>query len=183
MFSEEYQRWGWPEPSISIEGIHKHRPPRSSIVKTPALESGTHGFGPLPYALRLAPVPAPQQRMLYSPFAPPVRQSTHPPIHAYAPPPALTYPYLFSPHSLSPLPSSRSVPQPPSFPIPSVPGGYSASGEMGPPSPPMTERATATYECPSYQNVATLGISHQQSAAVGRSHRACIVSGVAENYT
>ena len=136
----------------------------------------------------------PQQRTPHTPLPssapPPVRQHTRPPAHTHAhtPAPAHTHTYSYSPpHPLSRLPSSGSVPPPLSFPTPSVPGGYSASGSVRPPPPPITERATTTYEYnvrgAGYQNVAAPGISHQQSAAVGRSHRACIISGVAANYT
>lgn len=136
----------------------------------------------------------PQQRAPHTPLpssAPPaVRQHTRPPAHTHAhtPAPALTLSYSYSPpHPLSPLPSSGSVPPPLSFPTPSVPGGYSAPGLVRPPSPPIMEWATTTYEYnvqgAGYQNVAAPGISHQRSAAVGRSHRACITSGVAANYT
>ena len=126
----------------------------------------------------------PQRRAPHTPLPssspPAVRQHTRPPAnaHAHAPAPALTHSYSSSPpHPLSPLPSSGPVSPPLSFPTPSVPGGYSASGLVRPPSPPMTERATTTYEYnvqgAGHQNVATPGISHQRSAAVGRSHRAC----------
>jgi len=119
----------------------------------------------------------------------PVRRDTRLP--APAPAPALTH--LYSPsyhHPPSHLPSSGSVPQPPSFPVPSVPGGYGApsnpSGLVPPPSRPMTERAMTTnahnVQVMGHRNVAAPGSSHQRSATVGRSHRACIIYGVPANY-
>ena len=136
----------------------------------------------------------PQQRAPHTPLpssAPPaVRQHTRPPAHTHthAPAPALTHSYSSSPpHTLSPLTPSGSVPPPLTFPTPSVLGGYGPSRLVRPPSPPMTEQATTTWEYnvqgTGYQNVAAPGISQQRSAAVGRGHRACIVSGVAANYT
>jgi len=101
--------------------------------------------------------------------APPVRRSTRP--HAPAPASALTQSY-----SSSPLHSSGTVPQPPSFPIPAVPGGYGVpshpSGLVPPPSLPMTERTTTSYAHNvqvGYQNVPAPGIPHQPS--MGWSHQ------------
>ena len=120
---------------------------------------------------------------------PPVHRNTRPP--APAPAPALTYSYSSSPpHPPSHLPLSGSVPQPLSFPVPSVPGGYGApsnpSALVPPPSRSMTERATTTnahnVQMMGYQNVAAPGISHQRSTTVDWSHRACIVYGVPVNY-
>ena len=120
---------------------------------------------------------------------PPVRRNTRPP--APAPAPALIHSYSSSPpHPPSHLSSSGSVPQPPLFPVPPVPGGYGApsnpSGLVPPPSRPMTERATTTnahnVQVMGYQNVAAPGIPHQRSATVSWSHRACIFYGVPANY-
>ena len=132
--------------------------------------------------------PAPHTS-LQSPATPPVRRNTRPP--ALAPAPALTQSYPSShPHPPSRLPSSGSVPQPPSFPVSSVPGGYGApsnpSGLVPPPSRPMTERTMTTnahnVQVMGHRNVAAPGSSHQRSATVGRSHRACIIYGVPANY-
>ena len=125
---------------------------------------------------------------LQSSALPPLRRHTRPP--APAPAPALTHSYSSSPpHPPSHLSSSGSVPPPPLFPVPSVPGGYGPSNPSGLvplPSRPMTERATTTnahnVQVMGYQNVSTPGISHQRSATVSWSHRACIVYGVPANY-
>lgn len=136
--------------------------------------------------LRQQPAP---HTSLQSSAPPPVRRDTRPP--APAPPPALTHSYSHSPpHPPSRLPSSGSVLQPPSFPIPSVPGGYGApsnpSGLVPPPSSSRMERATTInvhdVQMVDHQTVAAPGISHRRSASVGWSHRACIVYGVPANY-
>jgi len=194
MFSEEYQRWGWPESSILRERIHKPNI-LSLTVQTPEGPTTHHRFTadipPPPYTPPLAPTPAPQQPATQTPlqsFAPlPVRRNTC----TAAPAPALTYAYSSSPpHPPSRLPSSGSVTQPPPFPIPSVLGRYSAASDSSvlvpPPSPPMMERATTTYahdvHLVGYQNVAAPGVSHQRSATMGWSHGACIVYGVPAMY-
>ena len=119
--------------------------------------------------------PAPHTS-LQSSASPPVHRSARPPVASLAP--TLTHAYSSSPpHPHSRLPSPGSVPQPPSFPVPSVPGGYgapsNASGLVPPPSLPMAGRAyTLNTQAVGYHNVAAPDIFHQQSATVDRSRRA-----------
>jgi hypothetical protein len=154
----------------------------------------------LPEGYPLGYVPHPQQGELHH-MSPRESLTTHPHFHASAHVPALT---LNRSHSSSPpRPSTYFLlsghVSPPTFPVPSLLGGYASSHSSGPPPPSSMMQRAATlpitgqvhYAQPApYQNVPASGIAQQSShsgvrmpesdrdVSGGRNYRAYIIHSV-----